>query len=91
MNRDQFNNLASSLGLKMFYREDFDSWPLKLRIFCSEDQRFLVEDFINNYMPVYVWVKIITEFYDYRTYTLPAFTFRDHLKDCFGWLYGDRS
>jgi hypothetical protein len=66
--------------------EDFSEYFPCLKIFCSEHDRFQVKEIVWRYFPVIVGKKIITEKHDYREYHQPRFTFRDHLRDCFGWL-----
>ena len=85
MTRDKLNDLIEESGVSMFFRQDLDVFPLGLRFFCREMDRFLVEEFIWKFMPVTIWVIIVTECYDYRGFTLPRATFKQHWNDCFGW------
>lgn len=85
MTRDEFSKALGGLGLNIFYREDFSTFPGTLRVFCFENQRAIVKNFIWGFIPAYVGYKIITEAHNYRSYNFPRFTFRSHLKDCYGW------
>jgi hypothetical protein len=33
-----------------------------------------------------IMIRLLIGICDLKNYTLPRFTFRDHLRDCFGWL-----